>query len=252
MLLWVMELFLSLALPLAATADIQFYAEPWLPYQYERGGTKGISVAVVREMIKQAGDKDTIQIAPWNRGYELTLRQSGYGLFLVTRTEEREKMFEWVGPLYSGGVYLLKKRGTLPWLKSLEDAKKVDFIRVIYNDRSHHFLKKLGFENIMTMPGENPEYWKQLIENDVIKLVITTPETIPYRCAESGIDRNLVENTGIKLYDSEFYLAFSKGTDAKVVQKYQAILDQMKQSGLYQKIIQQARAEALKDFGITP
>lgn len=60
----------------------------------------GLSTDIVREMFKRANVKYRLSLRfPWSRIYKLTLQKRNYGLFSTTRTEAREDLFKWVGPL---------------------------------------------------------------------------------------------------------------------------------------------------------
>ncbi|MEA3353689.1 MAG: hypothetical protein U9Q33_07740 [Campylobacterota bacterium] len=72
-----------------AKDNIQLLTETWTPYQIEtKEGLKGISVELVRQIQKRIGNKNTIKVFPWNRGYDITLNKKGYALFLTTRSKK--------------------------------------------------------------------------------------------------------------------------------------------------------------------
>ena len=59
---------------------------------------------------------------------------------------------------------------------------------------------------------------------------------MPAMAAETMLDLNKIQNTNIKLYESTLYIAFSKETSDDEILRWQQALDQLKLSGLYQKL----------------
>ena len=87
--------------------DIEWMTEEYPPYNFgdEKGVNQGIAVEYLKAMFK-GSDKD-IQLLPWARGYKLVQTKGKYNcLFSMTRTEERESLFKWFGPISNTQVYV--------------------------------------------------------------------------------------------------------------------------------------------------
>ena len=115
--------FLSLVLALmvsssAAVAqsvdDLTIITENYPPFNFQKEGVlQGIAVDTMVAMlqrVKSQQTRDDIRLLPWARGYELVLTQANTGLFSTTRTEEREKLFKWVGPIAPNRVGLIARK----------------------------------------------------------------------------------------------------------------------------------------------
>lgn len=106
--------------------DLIIYAEdsPFIK-SLHNGELTGQSVATVKEIQRRVQDKSNIEVVPWNRGYQFALTKANTALFPTTRTPEREKLFQWVGPLFvDEWVWVARKKDRIK-ISSLEDAKKV-------------------------------------------------------------------------------------------------------------------------------
>ncbi len=87
----------------ASVDDIIFMTEQYPPYNLEEDNKlQGIAVDTLALMLQRAGSKQTredIEMLPWARGYKRVLSEPNTCLFSTTRTEERENLFKWVGPI---------------------------------------------------------------------------------------------------------------------------------------------------------
>ena len=111
----------------AGSEEIHVCTENWPPYYYEiNGEIKGISTAIVKAVLKEAGLNYTINVYPWARAYDMALNDKNVLIYTIARTPEREKLFKWVGeitPADSIIAYKLKKRGDII-VKTVQDLKK--------------------------------------------------------------------------------------------------------------------------------
>src|SRR5881397_3481136 len=125
---WIMSLIarigLALALLLAGWSarggELQLLTEEYPPLSFTRDGkVSGLSVEIVEEIQRRVGSRVPIQVLPWARAYRMAQEQPDVALFGTTRTAERDKLFQWVGPIVAGRTSLYTKRGTGLRLNSL-------------------------------------------------------------------------------------------------------------------------------------
>jgi polar amino acid transport system substrate-binding protein len=233
---------ISLVFALIATLcfadEIQPLTEKWTPYQIEtEDGLKGISVDLVKEIQNRIGNKKEIKLFPWKRGYEITLNKEGYALFLTTRSEKREDLFKWVGPVSSMKLVFFKnaKRDDIK-IKTLDDAKKVKSIAVAEKTIEHQKLQELGFENLEINSLANYSFQK-LLENK-IDLYPVEYYSFVYKLKKDGLEDSVtLVDLKDPIYESMLYIAFNKNTDDKVIKRWQETLDQIKSDGTYKKIL---------------
>jgi len=84
-----------------ADSPVRLLTEDDPPFNYvtQQTGITGISTEIVLEIFRRAGIAYNIEIMPWQRAYNLAQLDLNICLFSTTRTEEREKLFQWIGPL---------------------------------------------------------------------------------------------------------------------------------------------------------
>ena len=84
----------------AAPQPVRVVTEQFPPYSYEQHGEiGGISVDIVREVLRVAGINASIEVLPWRRAYRQARQRENVLFFSVGRTTERETHFQWIGPI---------------------------------------------------------------------------------------------------------------------------------------------------------
>lgn len=217
-------------------AALEIYTEVNPIYQYvdANGELYGVSIEIVREVQRRLGDTTKIQVMPWARAYEVVLQKPNSMLFTTIRTPEREQLFKWVGPLFTLEYAFYKKAGNPLRLNSLEDAKKVGVIGTVRNDFREQTLKRLGFTNLVPV-AESPRNVKKLMLGR-IDLMVEADHAIKAQLEGAGYSRDDVVRT-VKFMDSDSYLAFSRGSDDQVVERWRHVLQGMSEDGSLQSIL---------------
>ena len=225
-----------LAAGAAFAQPLSIYTENNPPASYTRDGKPaGMAVEVVREILRRLNQADTIEIVPWSRGYNMALSLENVALFSTTRLPHRERLFHWVGPIYTQtwGFYALK--GSDFHIKSLEEAKTVGRIGTYRDDAKEQFLKHKGFTNLLSA-NRNMINVRHLLQGD-IDLWVSSDLNVRDIVSQAGVDPSLVELV-FPFHQVDNYIAFSIETDKiKVEDAWQKILDEMKQDGTYERIV---------------
>jgi polar amino acid transport system substrate-binding protein len=186
---------------------------------------EGDAVNIVREILHRLGQPDTIELVPWARGYNLALKKPYVALFSTTRSPEREKLFKWVGPLYSHKWAFFKKRGNPIRISSLKDAKKVERIGTYREDAKKQFLEQNGFTNLVETSNNTTNVLHLMKGN--IDLWISSDFSMPYIANQAGLNSQEIEKAyTIKSVDN--YIVFSIQTPDKIVDAWQQTLDHIK------------------------
>ena len=131
----------------ASVDDIVFMTEQYPPYNLEQDNKlQGIAVDTLALMLQRAGSTQThedIEMLPWARGYKRVQLEPNACLFSTTRTEEREALFKWVGPIAPNKVGLIARKERNIKIDSEEDIKKHK-IGTIRDDIAEQFLVNAG------------------------------------------------------------------------------------------------------------
>jgi len=119
---------ISIAVTTVCAETVQMVCSEYPPYEYtdENGKIRGFSVEILRAMLTEMKIKDNIRVLPWKRAYHTALNQKNTLLFSTVRTEARESLFQWIGPINSvvSSLYKLRSRTDIK-VKTLNDAKKI-------------------------------------------------------------------------------------------------------------------------------
>jgi len=238
MAVWLLRLLSAwLFCSLAAATELQLYTEENPPLNFSRDGqADGLSVAAVRELLRRTGDSGTIRIVPWARGYMQAQSSANVGLFVAVRTPEREALFQWVGPLLSTTTSFYARSDSGLHIDSLDDARQVAAIGVPRDWYSQHFLEAEGFSNLYRT--SKPHGMLEMVLHGRIPLMVYEDQLLPSLMAQLG--RSMAElERHYGFMQSSSYIVFSPQTDARLVQRWQAALDDMRNDGSLARLHEQ-------------
>lgn len=132
----------------AKAEPLQLLTEAYPPYNYQENGVlKGIAVDLVKAVMADANVEYDMKIQPWARAYGLALNTAGHCVFSTVHTAERDALFEWVEPLFSSELYLVRKSGSNANPASIDDAKRF-LIGTQLGDYTEGLLKRGGFTRV--------------------------------------------------------------------------------------------------------
>jgi polar amino acid transport system substrate-binding protein len=213
--------------------------ENFPPYNMAKNGKNfaqdeninGIAVDIVREMFKRADITYSLTLRfPWERIYKLALENPGYGVFVMARLPDREKLFKWVGPIGPDDWIMLAKADSKITLESLEQARKYK-IGAYKGDAIAETLAKQGLKPIVVLRDQDNA--KKLV-NGQIDLWATGDPAGRYLARQEGVNGL---KTVLRFNSAELYLALNKDVPDETVAKLQAALDQLRKEGIVDDIM---------------
>lgn len=228
--------FLFLLTGMSASAQtFSIMTEEYPPFNYtEDGKLTGLSAEVMTELIKRVGHPDNTKVLPWSRAYNLIQNKDGMILFSMTRTEQRENLFKWVGPVAINKWVFFAKEGSGVKINSLDDAKKVKKIGAYKDDAAELYLKEKGFTNIDSVVDDRANV-KKLAAGRINLWIVGQLQGVFKAKGISGTASAIEKVFDVK--ETQLYIAFSKSTPDTVIAKWQAELDKMKADGTYDAIL---------------
>ena len=223
-----------LFLSIAASAQVKLYTEDAPPLNYVKDGkADGIAVALVQEMQKRLGDKAAIEVVPWARGYDAVLKEENVALFSTTRTEEREKLFKWVGPLGFKKWVFVTKKGSAVKISSLDDAKKLASVGSYKDDAKEQFLISQSFKNLQSVSSDDLNAKKLLAGR--IDAWITGDDDLPLYAAKVGAKLEDFEIAYV-VQTKELHMAFSMKTSDDIVKKWKDTYESLVKDGTFKNL----------------
>ena len=223
-------------LPTAVSAQqVQLLTESYPPFNHVVDGKlTGVGADVMKAIIKELGEQPEIRVLPWKRAYNRVQEEANVGLFSTTRVAPREKLFQWVGPLFKVQDYLFAHRDFSFSIRSLEDARAMRSILVQNGGGSHTLLKELGFQNLI--PYTQTDRRLNMIILGRAELLYLSDMTAYYQMRQDDISPRDVKPT-YKIRESELYLVFSLKTDPNLVARWQQAYEAIKDRGDWQRIV---------------
>lgn len=213
--------------------------ENFPPYNMAKNGKNfaqdeninGIATDIVREMFKRADITYSLTLRfPWERIYKLALENPGYGVFVMARLPEREKLFKWVGPIGPDDWIMLAKADSKIALDSLEQARKYR-IGAYKSDAIAETLAKQGLNPIVVLRDQDNA--RKLV-NGQIDLWATGDPAGRYLARQEGVEDL---KTVLRFNSAELYLALNKDVPDDVVARLQAALDGLREEGVVDAIM---------------
>jgi len=219
--------------------DLVLLTENFPPYNMAKNGKNfaqddninGIATDIVREIFKRADITYSLTLRfPWERIYKLALEKPGYGVFVMARLPDREKLFKWVGPIGPDDWIMLAKADSKITLETLNDARKYK-IGAYKGDAIAETLAKQGLNPIVVLRDQDNA--KKLV-NGQIDLWATGDPAGRYLARQEGVNGL---KTVLRFNSADLYLALNKDVPDETVAKLQAALDQLRKEGVVDEIM---------------
>lgn len=226
--------------------DLVFITEEYPPFNFERDGKRqGIAVDMLEEMLAYAGSKKTradVKVWPWARGYETALREKNTVLFSTARTEARENLFKWVGPIMPSRIVLVAKKTREIRLKSAEDLKRSHLkIGVVREDIGGLLLANLGVRKERTVQANSGVSVAKMLQADRVDMWAYGAPVILWSLKELGYPTDAYEEVFTLTESQHYYYAINKDTDDRLVEKLQSVLEQVRSSNKFEAIVTRYR-----------
>ena len=223
--------------------SMQLLTENFPPYNMAKNGKnfaqneniEGIAVDILRETFKRAGISYEMTLRfPWERIYNLALKNPGYGVFVTARVPEREALFKWVGPLGPDDWVLLARADSPIALTTLEQARAYK-VGAYKGDAIALWLEKQGLAPVIVLRDQDNA---KKLRDGYIDLWATGDPAGYFLARQVGISGF---KTVLRFNQAELYLALNKDVPNEVVAKLQQALDELRAEG----IVDQIRAKYL-------
>jgi len=209
------------------------------PFNYsENGKVVGISADLLVEICAKAGvsiERSDVKILPWARAYNTVQNKDRSVLFSMARTEQREKLFKWVGPIYQLEIGLIAPKKAGIQIASASDLKKYR-IGTVIEGAPEQLLVKQGMELARLDRLSNPENNIKKLAAGRIDMFSFNVPTAKHLMKKQGLNIDDYE-TVYSLKKAELYFAFNQEVSAKTIEALQDALKSLKENGDYARIV---------------
>jgi polar amino acid transport system substrate-binding protein len=224
----------------ASVDDIVFMTEQYPPYNHsEDNELKGIAVDILSLMMERTQSlltRDDIKLLPWPRGYKRILSEPNTCLFSTTRTEERESLFKWVGPIAPNTIGLIAKKESNINITINDDLKNYKIGTIRYDIAETHLINAgIEEDSLDRVASTGPNIKKLNLGR--IDLWGYGVNVAMWELKAYGLNPEDYELVYTLDDSRELFFAFNKDIPDSVIHELQTALDTIKADGEYQKIL---------------
>lgn len=237
-------LFLTLVPAAFAGSPFTIMTEANPPFNFEQEGeVHGIGVDLLLGVMDKTGQpipRSAIEIIPWPRAYEAVQNQPGTMLFSMARTEQRENLFAWVGPLFDLDIGLIAPKQKKIVINTIADAEKYK-IGTIREGAPEQLVIQAGFSPDTLDRIADPRLnIKKLAAGRIDMFAFNVPAAF-YMMRQQGLNPKDYEVV-YTLKQTGLYYAFHKDTDPNLITNLNQALTELKKKDAdgrspYQEII---------------
>jgi polar amino acid transport system substrate-binding protein len=163
-------------------------------------------------------------------------------LFLMTRTQDRDPLFHWIGPVQESVFAFYARAGAPIKIASWDDAKAVRSIGVYIDDVRDQILTKAGFTNLVR--SFNLSVCYKNLATGRLDLVADSTTGFPANARAAGSSPDDFKQVFI-LGRVQHYIAMSKGTAPAVAAAWSAALAEMRRDGTMLRLLRRYLPEAV-------
>lgn len=208
---------------------LRILTENYPPLSFiEEGRITGYGADVVIAIQKKLGTEYPMELQTWEKAYEIALNEPNILLFTMEKTPEREKLFQFVGPLGANTAWFYIPFGSKMELKDLDAARKLKAIATTTNWFTEQELLKLGFENLISVT--DPIETIHMVLKGKVDASVYTDITLAQLAKEAGVAPKELK-PALELMRSEYFLAFSAKTEPEIVKAWAEAFHKLQESG---------------------
>ena len=234
-----MRLTIVLALVVAASVApahaLTLITEENPPLNYTEGDrVTGYATDVVREMGKRARIPLKFAVMPWAKGYVAAQAGRDNCLYSTARLENRENLFQWVGPIAFNRWGVYGRADFAGAIRSLDDLKPHRIGAVTF-DAKADYLKSKSIVNLLLVDEDRenpPRLFLPKTDANYIDLWVTSLFGAKQTAGAKLKDIQLVYT----IRDVPSWLACSPYVPGEVIGKLGGALKSMDKDGTLQKI----------------
>ena len=217
--------------------DLLIATENYSPISFKNkdGKADGLASEVAYAIMKKLNMTQKIHVWPWARDYNFLKKGPNYLVFSVARTKERDKLFQWVGPIYSMNTGFYTKKDSKIKINNLEDAKKLHKIGTYFESFDEQYLESKHFLNLESTSNNILNIRKMMLGR--FDVITATNVTIKAMIRKAKYSMDDIKNV-YTFMSTGVYFAFSKDVPFEVVDTWRKELENLRNNGKLKEIRQ--------------
>lgn len=210
---------------------LNLYTEDYPPWSYPaKDGVSGINVRLLQLVLHNTGYDGRFSIVPWGRAQRFTQTELDSCFFSAVRSEERENIYQWVGPLSQESVQLFSLD---PAASRFTDFASVSGFRIggQTEDAFTDYAESLGLrvERVTEIPVN-----LAMLQSGRIDLWLAGSVGGPFIARREGVQVFPAATTE-RVF--ELWLACNPAMPSEVIQSLNKALEALKQDGSLEAIL---------------
>lgn len=209
----------------AEQQNLTFYTELYPPANFmAEGQLQGISVDSLKLMWQHMDmvEQDMI-VVPWARGYKNTLSNPNTALFTMSRTEARDPLFKWVGPLFKSVHVLMAKKSSKVKVKHIGDLFNYR-VATIRGDISEISLQQIGYPDYNMAKVSDLSRAFYMMQSNKVDMLMVSIHGFEHLTRGMNVDLGDYEKVWT-VNTVGNYIAFNINTPDHVIEQYQQALE---------------------------
>ncbi|MES2038415.1 MAG: transporter substrate-binding domain-containing protein [Pseudomonadota bacterium] len=221
----------------AATPALILNSEDFPPFNYpdtDGKSAKGLATEKIIELMARAEEHYSIHFYPWVRSFQAARQHANTCIYVVTRTPEREAMFQWVGPLVKNTWTVFARAEDTRRPISMDDLRPYLLGAYRQGAVSEYLLAKGYQAELANADRDNPkkllakrfDFWitgelvghafiKDLGLKDKITAILPLQTKELYLACNHGVAKERIERLNMILKNME-----NDGTNASIEKKF--------------------------------
>jgi len=224
-------------------APLFLITDSYMPYSYKVDGeAKGVNVDAVKEVMQRINVSYPINFLPWKRGMKILRERSRKALFPVVYTEQRAKSLKFACSLATDTLFFYALKSRVFERKSLNDFRELN-VAYLSGSVGEKYLKEQNFPNITALSTQEQVYG--MLHKGRVDLIPQGEDNVS-AVRNSQYKSELLQNTGVKLLETKYCVAFSKDVPDSEVERWEGALADMALDGSLAKIRLRYEAKLLE------
>ncbi len=225
--------------------ELSFFTESYPPANYLKDDKiSGYAVEILLAASKIVGQEikmSQITLQPWARSYRTVLTQGNTVLFSTTRSNHREKLFKWAGPIADTEIVVFARKDSNISINSAMDMANYR-IGVIRDDIGEQTLLTMGMPRDAMQEANSVTHLAEQLMKKRVDLLVYAHKAAIWWSKKAQVDPGLFEIVYV-VREGHVYFAFNTKVPDETIERLQQGIDKLHSTkgpsgkSLYQEIM---------------
>lgn len=216
-------------------APLEILTEENPPLNFTRNGElTGTGTQVIREMVKRGGLDARLAVMSWEQAFARAGKENQVCVYSTVRNPQREKQFQWVGPVAQGSYSVFALADFSGSLTRVDELKAYRIATV--GDARAAFLRESGVVNLVESPDDAALPKRLTLDRKKAggaDLWMAQHYGAVAKAKAAGVEVKPVLKA---ILTRPYWLACNPGVSREVIEKLRSALSSMRSDGSYNRL----------------